>query len=260
VGDEDDRHAHLALEVLHQLEDLRLDRHVERGRGLVRDEKGRAAGQRHGDHRPLAHAPRHLVGVVRRALLRLGDADERQHVHRPLEALRAADALVADHRLGDLVADGVDGVQRGHRLLEDHPDLAAPDRPHLALGQAGEVAAAEQDVPAGDLARRRRQEPHDGERGHRLARSALAHDGERLAGKDVEAHAVDRAHLGAAAEDEGRLQVADGEERFGHRGSSGVTKRPVPGGAVMAAPSQTVAPRRIVRRMRPGSGARASGG
>ena len=42
VGDDDDGGVELALEVLQQVEDLRLDGHVERGRRLVGDEQ--AAG------------------------------------------------------------------------------------------------------------------------------------------------------------------------------------------------------------------------
>jgi len=35
--------------------------------------------------------------------------------------------------LRDLNADGHGGVQRGHRLLEDHGDFAAADAPHCLL-------------------------------------------------------------------------------------------------------------------------------
>ncbi len=56
VGDEQHRHAELVLQVAQQLQDLRLDRHVERGRRLVGDQKRRLADQRHRDHRALAHA------------------------------------------------------------------------------------------------------------------------------------------------------------------------------------------------------------
>jgi hypothetical protein len=49
---------------LHQVEDLRLDGDVERGRRLVGDQQRRAAGQRHRDHRPLAHAARQLVRII----------------------------------------------------------------------------------------------------------------------------------------------------------------------------------------------------
>ena len=61
VGDEDDRRPGLVAQVAHQVEDLGLDRHVERGRRLVGDEQLRLAGERHRDHDALRHAARHLV-------------------------------------------------------------------------------------------------------------------------------------------------------------------------------------------------------
>ncbi len=56
VGDEEDGHVLLLLQHLDELEDLRLDRHVEGGRRLVGDQQLGPAGQRHGDHDALAHA------------------------------------------------------------------------------------------------------------------------------------------------------------------------------------------------------------
>ena len=60
---------------LHQLQDLRLDRDVERGRRLVRDQERRVAGERHRDHHPLAHPARELMRVVVGAAFRVRDAD-----------------------------------------------------------------------------------------------------------------------------------------------------------------------------------------
>ena len=51
-------------QLVEELEDLGLDRHVEGGRRLVGDEQLGLAGERHGDHDPLAHAARELVGVL----------------------------------------------------------------------------------------------------------------------------------------------------------------------------------------------------
>ena len=61
VGDQDERHAAVALEAHQQVEDLRLDGDVERGGRLVGDQELRVAGDGHGDHHALAHAARHLV-------------------------------------------------------------------------------------------------------------------------------------------------------------------------------------------------------
>ena len=51
-------------------QDLRLDRHVERGRRLVGDQQARRARQRHRDHHALAHAAGELVRVGAHALAR----------------------------------------------------------------------------------------------------------------------------------------------------------------------------------------------
>jgi hypothetical protein len=56
VGDEDDGGADPFFQVAEQIENLCLDRHVECGRGLVRDEQFRIAGKRNRDHHPLPHA------------------------------------------------------------------------------------------------------------------------------------------------------------------------------------------------------------
>ena len=56
MGNEQHRHANILLEHLDQLENLRLNRHVQGGRRLVRDQQAGAAGQGHGDHDALTHA------------------------------------------------------------------------------------------------------------------------------------------------------------------------------------------------------------
>jgi hypothetical protein len=60
------------------------------------------------------------------------------------------------HRgFGDLVADAEHRVEAGHRLLEDHRDVAATELAQRARRQPGEIddrtgARAEQDLAAGD--------------------------------------------------------------------------------------------------------------
>ena len=111
------------LQVGEQLQDLRLDGDVERGRRLVGDQQLRRAGERHRDHDALAHAAGELVRVGVEALRRGGDAHELHQLERP--RLRAAGALMprcCDERLRDLEADRQHRVEARHRLLEDHAD------------------------------------------------------------------------------------------------------------------------------------------
>ena len=58
VGDDDDRGVELGLELPDEVEDLRLDGHVERGGRLVGDQQRGAVDQGHRDHDALAHAAR----------------------------------------------------------------------------------------------------------------------------------------------------------------------------------------------------------
>src|SRR5207245_1603451 len=74
------RHAELGLELVEELEDLRLDRDVQRRRRLVGDEEVGVARQRHGDHHALPHPARELVRVLLRPALGVRNVDELQHL------------------------------------------------------------------------------------------------------------------------------------------------------------------------------------
>ena len=87
VGDEDHRQTEVALELLHQPQDLRLHHHVERRRGLVGDDQRWVAGQRHRDHHTLLLAAGQLVRVVVAAARREPDLLEQRA--RPSPSLRA---------------------------------------------------------------------------------------------------------------------------------------------------------------------------
>jgi len=191
VGDQHDRHLLLLLDAPEELEDLGLDGDVEGRRRLVGDQQRGVAGERHRDHHALPHTARELVRVILDPPFGTGDADQLEQLHRPLLGFPVVHLLVLADRLGDLLAAGEDGVERGHRLLEDHRDVVAAERPHLILGELEEVAALEQD-PAGDVAAVARQQPHDAERGDALATARLTDDAEGAALIDVEVDAVDR--------------------------------------------------------------------
>jgi hypothetical protein len=109
----------------------------------------------------------------------------------------------------------VERIERRHRLLEDHRDLAAADGAHARLAEAAQVVAVEDDPP-----RRARavDEAEHRQRRDRLARSRLADEGELLAGVDRQRHVVDD---GARAESD--RQVLDREQR-GQRGGPGVAR------------------------------------
>jgi hypothetical protein len=68
--------------------------------------------------------------------------DEIEELQRPPVRLPCGEPSVDAQRLGDLPADGVERVERGHRLLEDHGNLRAADVVQLAPWHAEELRPA----------------------------------------------------------------------------------------------------------------------
>src|SRR5437762_6433698 len=124
-------------------------------------------------------------------------------------------------RLGHLIADREERVQRGHRVLQDHRDPAAADLLHLLVGFPQQVFALEHH-PAADDAGSRRQHAQDGERERALAGTRLADNAQRLAGMNAQRHIVDRPHdTGALGRDVMGGQIFEFEQRRGWHELSG---------------------------------------
>src|SRR3984893_17671062 len=79
VGGEEDSDAAFFREPLEQLENLRLDRDVERGRGFIGNDELRLRQQRERNHEPLPLAAGELVRELAQCLLRLRDLHAAQH-------------------------------------------------------------------------------------------------------------------------------------------------------------------------------------
>ena len=116
------------------------------------------------------------------------------------------------HRLDDLVADLVEGVQRGQRVLEDHRDVVAADPAQVVVGRAQQVAGrrSARRRRCGRVAARVRPITVSDET--RLAGARLADDAERLAAVDAVGDAVDGLHEAVLGR-EVDAQVLDLEQR-----------------------------------------------
>ena len=69
VRDQYQRHACLLLQIGDEIENLSLNRYIQRGCWLVRDEHGGLARQRHGNHCALQHAAGKLERILSGPLL-----------------------------------------------------------------------------------------------------------------------------------------------------------------------------------------------
>ena len=143
VGDEDHRHVAIAALLADQFEDLGLHGDVEGGGRLVGEQDRRATGERDGDHHALAHAARQLVRVLVETPFGLRDADVAQELRGGGAGVLAIHVEVELERLGDLLADLHQRVQRVQRVLEHHRHLGAPEVAHLLVGEPEDLLAGE---------------------------------------------------------------------------------------------------------------------
>src|SRR2546427_1623149 len=212
VRHEDQRHAGLPLDVLEEVEILRLDGDVEIRRGLVGNDDPRPAGEGDRADDALAHAAAHLMGIFAHPPLGRRDPDGAEEVLHALPQRAAPQLLVEEGGLRHLPEDGEERVQRRHGVLEDHGDPPATDPPQFTLALARQIFALEDDPPSHGPSSPR-QEPDDREARRRLAASRLADEPQGLAFVKREAHAVPRPEDACPAEaEEVRLQLGHGQD------------------------------------------------
>ena len=209
------------LQLAHQVEDLRLDRDVQRGGRFVGDQQLGIARQRHGDHHALAHAAGQLVRIGVHTMLRLGNMHAAQHFDRLVHGVAAGQALVQRDRLADLpptVITGLSEVIGSWKIIE----MSLPRMRSISASVRSSrfVPSSRTAPPAirpGGLEIRRRI----GQRGHALAAAGFADDAQRLTAPHGVGHAVDRPDH-AGRREEMRLEIVDLQQRLGRGGGHGL--------------------------------------
>ena len=99
VRDEEQREAEALLQIVEQVQDLRLDRDVERRDGLVGDDEARLDGERAGDADALALPAAELVRVAHRHVGR--QPDQVEQLAHPLAPLLARADVMDREALAD---------------------------------------------------------------------------------------------------------------------------------------------------------------
>ena len=138
----DDRGIVALAQIVHQIENLRLNGHVQRSRGFVGDEQARVVDERDGDHHALEHAARQVMRIILEDFRRTRNFDAVEHFKRRIVHLRTVHIRMKTQGFLNLFFDGIHRVKRGHRLLKNHGDLFAADFAHLRFGQGGQLADA----------------------------------------------------------------------------------------------------------------------
>src|SRR6056297_1325613 len=215
VRDQDHRRALLGDLGAHEFQDLALDRHVESGCRLVRDDQTGPRQQGNRNHHPLPHATGKLVRIGLEPLRRAADTDAFEHFDTGrLPRLGVQIGVQAKH-LVHLPAHRMQRVERGHRVLKHHRNLAPAHLAQLGFTGSDKVLAIQQYFARFDLSRAVDQ-PEDRKSDHRLSATGLAHEAHHLALPDLETHAVHRLYRSGKSVKMG-AQVTHGQKRLiGH--------------------------------------------
>ena len=149
VRDEEVCEIALALQALHQVHYLRLNRHVERGDGLVRDDEVRVGGEGARDADALPLPARELVRVsLEKARAEAHGLHQLAHARLALAPPAARPKVSIGSAI--ICADRHARVQRRVWVLENHLKVLALVA-HLAPRELREIFAAEEHLPAGRL-------------------------------------------------------------------------------------------------------------
>ncbi|EAU65581.1 conserved hypothetical protein [Stigmatella aurantiaca DW4/3-1] len=220
MRDEEVGELQLPLQVHQEVDDLRLDGHVEGADGLVRDDQIGPQSDGASNADALTLAPGKLMGIaVHRVARQPHQIHQREHL---LFALPALGQSVDGERLANEVSNRQPGVQRGVGILED--ELHAPAKGTQPSGlQACQLLPLEADGTGRWL-----DEPQQGTPQGALATAALPHQSERLTAHHIEAHAVHGLHRAAnapqqpSAHREVRLHVPYLEQGLTHGAGTGL--------------------------------------
>ena len=214
MGDEKERQVELSPQVGQQVEDLRLDRHVQRRNRLIADDELGVESEGARDADALSLAARELVRVASRVVasepdrlqIVLDSFVSNRTVAPPILAVGLCQKAFADD-----VADRHPGIERAVRILEDDLHSAAHLLERIALKRE-DIRAVEVDLTRGCLLEAEHRSTQ-----RRLAAAGLPHQTKRLAAVDLQAdivHGVDGADLmteDAAHDREVLLDVLDVE-------------------------------------------------
>ena len=206
MGDQDGRHAALGRNPGQKVHHDLLRRDIEAGGRLVGDQQGRIAGNRHGDHHALAHAAGEFVRVSGHSLFGVANLHSAQQLQRLRARFIPGHSLMGRNRIGDLVPDGTDRIERRTRVLEDHCHRRAVQMAEITPRYPRDVLPAKPDLACRDTAGRIEQ-PRDRKAGDGFSRAALADEAEHLALAERQRDATHRLDKATPCR-EGDLQVA----------------------------------------------------
>ena len=206
------------LEANQQIENLSLDRDIQRCRRFIRNQEFWTRGERHRNHGPLSQATGELMRILLHALLGRRNGNCPHDLDRPVVRFAPRKILVRLDAFANLLTDGQHRIQGGHRLLKNHRNFSAADLAHVAVRSFQQIscrvatltiAGRVPDLSASNLPGRLNQ-PQNGQSRHALAATGLSHHPQGASAPQRERHIIHRAHNTIAVR-KVNLQVLDSE-------------------------------------------------
>ena len=188
MGDKQIGQAEFRLEVLEQIDDLGLDRHVQGRHRLIADDQIGIQGQGTGHADALALAPGELVGVATHVLL--SQPHDLQQFENPPLTLAPIFHAVDQQGLTDNLRHGLSRIEGRKRILEN--DLHSLSKsPHLQRRTGQQVLAVKIDLTGSRLFQPENDPAEGG-----LSAARLAHQPQGLAPVDGQGYIVHRTYRG----------------------------------------------------------------
>ena len=194
VADEEHGHFSALTQPTQEVQNLGLDGHIQSRCGFIGNEQQRISGQGDGYHHSLLLAAGQFVGKGPIPALGIGQShlfEKRQHFSSgfPLVQFPAS-----AHGFGHLAADGHDGVEATHGVLENDRGHPASHGSEFFGFQSVQVISGQADRSAGLDSHAVDGQAQDGLCGHALARPGFADQPQGLTGGNGQIDISD--HLG----------------------------------------------------------------
>ncbi len=215
VGNKEISESEFLLQVLQQIDDLGLDRHIQCRHRLIADNQFRLDGERTRDTDALALTAGELVRITSH-VIRL-QTDGLEQIHDTLFKLASGfRQLVNDQGFANDRADVHARIERCIGVLKDNLDVAAQDA-KLAGRQRPDILAFKMYLAPGRFDQAKHAAP-----GGRFTTAGFANQPEGFAALDVKVDTVDRMDAAGLTAEQAALerellgQVPDSEQRLIH--------------------------------------------
>ena len=214
VGDQQNGHSGLLLQIPELFQNLSLNGHIQRGGGLIGNQQPWIGRHGHGNHHTLPLTPGELMRVLPVYRIAIRDAGGCQAFHGSFSPLSRAQlpAVVAENFL-HLLSHLLGGIQGCQSILKHKGAVLSPEAAPPGVIQLRQLPACKADAAAGEKSAGLLNQPHDALGGHGLSAAGLSHQRHGLPRLHMEGDATHGLHRAPAAV-KNDSQVADLKQRF----------------------------------------------